>query len=93
MSGRAIPGGYETWSKEDELRGLLAETEAKLAATEQALRLATGSTEGKPTTVLMTLDKWTAHLADVERFGADQWRSGNAGREPQEFLEWRRQQP
>ena len=24
MTGRAIPGGYETWSKEDELRAQLA---------------------------------------------------------------------
>lgn len=29
-----------------------------------------------------------AQLALVERYGADQWRRGNAGREPQEFGEW-----
>ena len=34
-----------------------------------------------------------AQLALVERFGADQWRNGNAGRDPQEFEEWRREQP
>jgi hypothetical protein len=32
-----------------------------------------------------------AQLALVERYGADQWRRGNAGREPQEFAEWRRE--
>ncbi len=32
-------------------------------------------------------------LALVDRYGADQWRNGNAGREPQEFEEWRRGQP
>ncbi len=58
MSGRPIPGGYETWSKEDELRALLAETEAKLAATEQALALATNSTPGKGTGVWVPIDKW-----------------------------------
>ena len=31
-------------------------------------------------------------LAKVERYGADQWRRGNAGKEPQEFDEWRREQ-
>lgn len=33
----------------------------------------------------------TEHLTTVERYGADQWRRGNAGREPQEFGEWRRE--
>lgn len=27
---------------------------------------------------------------DIDRYGADQWRNGNAGREPQEWDEWRR---
>ncbi len=31
-------------------------------------------------------------LAKVERYGADQWRRGNAGKEPQEFDEWKREQ-
>ena len=31
-----------------------------------------------------------AALALVERYGADQWRRGNAGHDPQEFDEWRR---
>lgn len=65
---------------------------AQLAAAEQALALATNSEPGKPTVVMMTLDKWTEHLAEVERFAADQWRNGNASREPQEFDEWRREQ-
>ena len=29
-------------------------------------------------------------LTLVERYGADQWRRGNAGKEPQEFNEWQR---
>lgn len=28
---------------------------------------------------------------DIDRYGADQWRNGNAGREPQEFSEWRQE--
>lgn len=32
-----------------------------------------------------------AKLALVDRYGADQWRHGNAGRDPQEFDEWQRQ--
>ena len=32
-----------------------------------------------------------AQLALVERYGADQWRRGNAGQEPQEFAEWRQE--
>jgi hypothetical protein len=32
-----------------------------------------------------------AKLALVERYGADQWRRGNAGKDPQEFEEWRRE--
>ena len=27
----------------------------------------------------------------IEHYGADQWRRGNAGKEPQEFEEWRRE--
>lgn len=34
-----------------------------------------------------------AQLAQVNRYGADQWRRGNAGKDPQEFEEWRREQP
>jgi hypothetical protein len=30
---------------------------------------------------------------DIDRYGADQWRRGNAGKDPQEFDEWRRVQP
>ena len=29
---------------------------------------------------------------DIDRYGADQWRRGNAGKDPQEFEEWRREQ-
>ena len=32
-----------------------------------------------------------AKLALVERYGADQWRRGNAGQEPQEFDEWQKE--
>jgi len=32
-----------------------------------------------------------AKLAFVGRYGADQWRRGNAGQEPQDFEEWRRE--
>ena len=32
-----------------------------------------------------------ALLANVERYGADQWRRGNAGQEPQEFEEWQKE--
>ena len=28
----------------------------------------------------------------IERYGADQWRRGNAGKDPQEFEEWQREQ-
>ena len=31
-------------------------------------------------------------LALADRYGADQWRRGNAGQEPQEFDEWQREQ-
>ena len=31
-----------------------------------------------------------AQLALVERYGADQWRRGNSGKEPQELHEWQR---
>jgi seryl-tRNA synthetase len=30
--------------------------------------------------------------SQLERYGADQWRRGNAGKDPQEFEEWRREQ-
>ena len=29
--------------------------------------------------------------AQADRYGADQWRRGNAGQEPQEFSEWQRE--
>ena len=61
-------------------------------AAESALRLATGS-KGS-TTVVMSLDVYEKMLdlqALVERYGADQWRRGNAGREPQEFDEWQKE--
>jgi len=32
-----------------------------------------------------------AQLALVDRYGADQWRRGNAGQEPQEFGEWQKE--
>ena len=32
-----------------------------------------------------------ALLTLADRYGADQWRRGNAGQEPQEFDEWRRE--
>ena len=28
---------------------------------------------------------------EIESYGADQWRRGNAGKEPQEFEEWQRE--
>jgi hypothetical protein len=31
-----------------------------------------------------------ALIADVDRYGADQWRRGAGNRDPQEFEEWRR---
>jgi hypothetical protein len=37
VSGRNIPGGYETWSKEDELRQLLAEATARAETAEARL--------------------------------------------------------
>jgi len=64
----------------------------QLTAAVSALRLVTDSTPGKTATVWMSLDAWTEHLADADRYGADQWRKGNAGKEPQEFDEWRREQ-
>ena len=30
-------------------------------------------------------------LALADRYGADQWRRGNAGKEPQEFSEWQKE--
>ena len=64
----------------------------QLTAAVSALRLVTDSTPGKTATVWMSLDAWTEPLADVARYGADQWRRGNAGQEPQEFEEWRMEQ-
>lgn len=29
----------------------------------------------------------------IERYGADQWRRGAGNKDPQEFEEWRREQP
>lgn len=71
-------------------RGQVVAVTAERDAAMSALRMNTGS-KGS-TTVMMSLDRWTLHLADVERYGTEQWRNGNAGREPQEFSEWRREQ-
>ena len=30
-------------------------------------------------------------LALADRYGADQWRRGNAGKDPQEFAEWQKE--
>jgi len=38
-------------------------------------------------------DKALDKLVLANRYGADQWRRGNAGKDPQEFEEWRREQP
>lgn len=38
-------------------------------------------------------DVYSERLGLVDRYGADQWRRGNAGKEPQEFEEWRLEQP
>lgn len=69
-----------------------ADLRQQLAAVEAALRLATNSTPGRGTGVWVPLDKWTELHAQIDRYGADQWRSGNAGREPQEWDEWRQEQ-
>lgn len=46
-------------------------------------------------TVLLAADRAEAAetaLLRVERYGADQWRRGNACKDPQEFDEWLREQ-
>lgn len=84
----------------------IRELEQQLAATEAALCLATDATPGKPSVMWLPLERWrevqaqlaaaTERADDVEvlaeRFGADQWRNGNAGKDPQEFDEWRQEQ-
>jgi len=67
----------------------MADAIKRAEAAESALRLATHSTGS--TTVLMTLDKYTDLLAAIDRYGADQWRRGNAGKDPQEFDEWQKE--
>lgn len=36
-------------------------------------------------------DKALDKLVLANRYGADQWRRGNAGKDPQDFEEWRRE--
>jgi len=72
---------------QDRLTAVTAERDAAVSA----LRMNAGS-KGS-TTVMMSLDRWQEHLALVERYGADQWRRGNAGKDPQDFEEWRQGQP
>lgn len=36
--------------------------------------------------IVDTINDFAPHL--VDRYGADQWRRGNAGKDPQEFDEW-----
>lgn len=70
----------------------LAAVTAERDAAVSALRLAIGTEPGRGTGVWVPLDKWTAMHTERERYGADQWRRGNAGGESQDFAEWQREQ-
>lgn len=79
---------YQGKTAADQVQMLAARAEAA----ESALRLATGS-KGS-TTVVMSLEVYEKMLdlrALVERYGADQWRRGSAGKDPQEFDEWQKE--
>ena len=62
---------------------IVAATQRAEAAEAQAmeLRLALGATVERANRLAIWAD----------RFGADQWRRGNAGKEPQEFDEWQKE--
>ncbi len=100
------PEEQARYENREKLLEQLATATQRAEAAEAALALATGTTPGKTTGVWVPLDKWELQLAklteieerikallvDVERYGADQWRNGNAGKDPQEFAEWRKEQ-
>lgn len=71
-----------------EMQDRLAAVTAERDAAVSALTLATGTEPGRGTGVWVPLETWTAMHTERERYGADQWRRGNAGKEPQEFSEW-----
>ena len=72
---------------EQQLRDLRAQLATAIARAEAAeaqameLRLALGATVERANRLAIWAD----------RFGADQWRRGNAGKEPQEFDEWQKE--
>ena len=68
----------------------LQETRQRAEAAESALRLASKAPNKGSTAVTVLLDVWAEHYTSIDRYGADQWRRGNAGQEPQEFDEWQR---
>ena len=63
-----------------------------LCAERDALRAQLAATRAAGSVgVWMHVEKYTELLASIERYGADQWRRGNAGKDPQEFAEWQRE--
>lgn len=90
--GDLTPKEQARYIDREQLLARLAAITAERDAAVSALALATGSEPGKGTGVWVPLDKWIAMHTERERYGADQWRRGNAGKEPQEFEEWQREQ-
>jgi len=85
VSGRPIPGGYETWSKEDELRAQLAAVTAErdaLRAQRDALQVDAGALVRLRDDTDNIL--WSLKPADID--GAINW--GDLGtRETQEVID------
>ena len=71
----------------DRLTAVTAERDERSLVAEQ-LSMALHLRDTQLATVTVERD---ALRALVERYGADQWRRGNAGKDPQEFAEWRKE--
>ena len=77
----------QTQELQDRLAAVTAERDERSLVADQ-LSTALHIRNTQLTTVTAERD---ALLALVERYGADQWRRGNAGKDPQEFAEWRKE--
>ena len=71
----------------DRLTAVTAERDERSLVAEQ-LSMALHLRDTQLATVTVERD---ALRALVDRYGADQWRRGNAGKDPQEFAEWRKE--
>jgi len=80
---------------DDPRAAAIAELSAQLAAAtaeRDTLRAQLAAATKPPSTgVWMHTDKYHELAIWTDRYGADQWRRGNAGKDPQEFAEWRKE--